>query len=260
MGRDRERTSWGCPLQCWDLSVLGDLPGGRVWGEGKPPLASTCWPEAARYATERHRIGDAPPGGSGKSKVSQGEPGSHWQLKIINVPKLPGTTDPKRRNPCGLPSAVSLDALIQQFPELPAPSAAQTSGFCENLSLASESLFAACHEIQRSIRTPISLFDISVLSDLVKKVSDLLTADSATTVLGRPVSGQELAETGYRLLDTANEYRILAQHFFSAEVQAARISRPSDVVEAEIAVVTRKATSFKLEVIKYLKKAAEALQ
>lgn len=229
-------------------------------GEDKPPLASNCWPEAARCATERHRIGEAPPGGSGKSKAFQGAPGSHWQLKASNVPKLPETTGPERWNPCGLWSAVSLDAFIQQFPELPAPSPTQTSGFCENLSLVSESLFAARHEIQRSIRTPISLFDISVLSNMVRKVSDLLTADSVTTVLGRPVSGQDLAETGYRLLDTANEYHILAQHFFSDEVQAARISRPSDVVEAEIAAVTRKATSFKLEVMKYLKKAAEALQ
>jgi hypothetical protein len=260
MGRDHERTSWGCLLQCWDPSVLGDLPGGRVWGEGKPALASTCWPEAARCTTERHCIGDIPTGASGKSKVFQGVPGSNWQLKASNIPELSGTTDPKRRNLCGLRSAVSLDALIQQFPELPAPSPAQASGLCEKLSLASECLFAARHEIQRSIRTPISLFDISALSDLVRKVSDLLAADSVTTVLGRPVSRQELAETGYRLLDSASEYHILAQHFFSDEVQAARISRPSDVVEAEIAAVTRKATSFKLEVMKYLKKAAEALQ
>jgi len=106
----------------------------------------------------------------------------------------------------------------------------------------------------------MSLRDISVLSNLLGKVSDLLAADSVVTALGRPVSGQELADNGYRLLDTAHEYKILAQHFYSDEVQAVRSGRASDTVEAEIAAVTCKAASLKHGVIKYLKKAGEALQ
>jgi len=180
-----------------------------------------------------------------------------WLLKADDVPELSRAAELKRQDPHDLPSTVSLDALVQQFP---APSPAQAPGFQDKLSLASECLFAARREIQRSVRTPISLRDITVLSDLLKRVSDFLAADSVTTVLGRPVSGQELADSGYRLLDIANEYHILAQHFYSDEVRAARARRPSDAAEAEIATVACKAASLKLGVIKYLKKTGEVLQ
>jgi hypothetical protein len=61
-------------------------------------------------------------------------------------------------------------------------------------------------------------------------------------------------------LDTANEYCILAQHFYSDEVQAARTRRPSDAAETEIAAVADKAAVLKLGVMRYLKKVGEALQ
>ena len=53
---------------------------------------------------------------------------------------------------------------------------------------------------------------------------------------------------------------VLAQHFYSDEVQGARARRPSDAAEAEISVVAGKAASLKLGVMTYLTKVAEALQ
>ncbi len=154
-------------------------------------------------------------------------------------------------------TAGRLGALVGQFP---APSPAESPGFQDRLSLAAECLVAACREIQRSVRTPISLTDSSILSDLIRKVSDLLAADGVAAALGRPVSGPELADAGYRLLDIVNEYDILAGHFFSGEVQEARIERPSNLVEAEIAAVAGKAASLKLEMMEFLNAVKEALQ
>jgi hypothetical protein len=178
-------------------------------------------------------------------------------LTADGAPDLSGATSPKRQDPHGLRSVVSLDALIHQFP---APSPAQAPGFREKLSTASECLLVARREIRRSIRTPMSLPETSILSDLLMRVSDFLGTDSVTSPLGRPVSAEALIDTGYRLLDTAHEYNILARHFYSDEAEAARARRSSDVAEAEIATVAFKAAALKLEVMKYLKRAEEMLR
>jgi hypothetical protein len=172
-------------------------------------------------------------------------------------PSTSGAADPKRQDHHGRRPAASLDALIARFP---APAPAEAPGFQGRLALASECLRTAHREIRRSVRTPISLHDIALLSELLSKVSDLLSADSVATALERPVSVPELADSGYRLLDSANEYYVLAQHFYSEEVQGARARRPSDAAEAEISAVAGKAASLKLGVMTYLTKVAEALQ
>ena len=46
--------------------------------------------------------------------------------------------------------------------------------------------------------------------DLLRKVGGFLEAGPPRW---RPVTGRELAETSYQLLDIANEYHLLAQHF-----------------------------------------------
>lgn len=227
-------------------------------GEGGPLLVPWHLSEAARCAIGCRCALDTLSARDGRYLAPcGGPPGSRWALRASYVPELSEAADPKRQDPHDFRSAVSLDALVQQFP---APSPAQAPGFQEKLSLASECLFAARCEIQRSVRTPISLRDITVLSNLLRRVSDFLAADSVTTVLGHPVSGQEITDSGYRLLDIANEYYILAQHFYSDEVQAARARRPSDAAEAEIAAVAYKAASLKLGVVKYLKRVGEVLQ
>lgn len=258
MDSNTQRGSWACPLARRDASAPDASPA-RAWrGEVRPFLLPCYCPEAARCACEGRCARADPPGRESRHWASGGPgPGLHWPLQARDASNLSGGGGAKGQDPLGLPPATSLDALVELFP---APSPSRASGFQEKLSLASECLFAARHEIQRSIRTPISLRDISVLSDLLKRVSDLLGADTVATALGRPVSGQELANSGYRLLDTAHEYNLLAQHFYSDEVQAARAGRPSDSVEAEIAAVACKAASLKHGVMKYLKKAEEALQ
>jgi hypothetical protein len=173
------------------------------------------------------------------------------------TPGMSGAAGPKGRDQHGHWAATSLGVLVAQFP---APVPAEASGFQGTLAQASECLLTAHREIRRSMRTPISLHDTTVLSDLISKVSDLLAADNVATALGRPVSGLELADAGYRLLDIASEYNVLAQHFYSEEVQGARARRTSDAAEAEIAAVASKAASLKLGVLTFLTKVAEALQ
>ena len=222
MDNSTQRTSWACPLACWDTEV----PTARRAGHRETRERRSCCPAT----------GPRPPGAPAKAGVpgaacpvgraGTGLPADQAadcaRRRARDLPSLPEAVDAKRQDPRGLRPATSLDALVELFP---APSPAWAPGFQEKLSLASECLFAARREIQRSVRTPISLRDISVLSDLLRKVSDLLAADSVVTALGRPVSGQELADNGYRLLDTAHEYNILAQHFYSDEVQAVRAGR-----------------------------------
>lgn len=153
--------------------------------------------------------------------------------------------------------AARLEALGEQLPVL---GSTADPNFMEKLLLASSYVSTARRDIQRHVRTPIPLSDASALSELLKTIGGILTLESITTALRRPVSGQELIDTGYQLLDTSSEYFILAQHFYSKEAIAARAERPSDVVEAEIAAVSRRATSLKASVMEYLKKVEEALE
>jgi hypothetical protein len=198
-----------------------------------------------------------PPSEDGRHRAPSGpRPALRRPPWARDLPSPTRAAGAKRQNH-GLPPAASLIELAEL---LPAPSPASDPGFHEGLSLASECLFAARREIQRSVRTPISVRDTSIFLDLLRRVSDLLAADGVADDLGRPVTGRELADAGYRLLDTAHEYYILAEHFYSGEVQAARAMRPSDVTEAEIAAVARKAASLKLAVLKYLNKVGEALR
>jgi hypothetical protein len=260
MGRTTQRISWAFPLAYPDRSMPGGPPGNRtLWGEGKPLLASCCWPEVGRCAIEYRCVSDLLPGRDGQYRAPcGGGPGLCWLLRASDLPVLSGAGGPERRDhPHDLRFAVSLDALVQRFP---APSSAGAPDFQATIFLAAECSFAARREIQRSVRTPISLRDVTVLCDLLGKVSDLLTADSVTDALGRPVSGPELADSGYRLLDIAHEYCILAEHFYSDEVQTARARRPSDAAEAEIAAVACKAAALKFGVMKYLKKVGEVLR
>jgi hypothetical protein len=163
----------------------------------------------------------------------------------------------QQRGTCGFGIAAKLDALGQELPVL--GSTADPS-FMEKMLLASSYLSTARRHVQRNFRTPMSLPDASALSGLLKSIGDLLALESIAEALRRPISGQNLIDIGYQLLDMANEYFILAQHFYSKEVRAARIERPSDAVEAEIAAVSRKAASLKADVIDYLKRAEETLE
>lgn len=258
MAGNTPRVSWAWPLACWGLPAPVGSVGRTSPGEGRPLLLPGYRPEVAQCAAgDRCALGSPPRKDSQYQGPDGLGPGLRWPLRADSVDNLYGATGAKRQDPHGLRPATSLDALVELFP---APSPAWASGFQEKLSLASECLLTARREIQRSVRTPISLHNISVLSDLLSRVNDLLAADSVAADIGRPVSGQELIDTGYQLLDSINEYYILAQHFYSDEVQAARARRPSDAAEAEIAVVARKAAALKLGVLKYLKKAGEALQ
>jgi hypothetical protein len=157
----------------------------------------------------------------------------------------------------GLDVVARLDALRQQ---LSLAASTTDSGFGEKLFEASRYISVARHYIQRSVRTPLSLSDVSALSRLLNSIADLMTADGVITALGCPISGPELADTGYHLMDTANEYFVLAQHFYDDEVRAARTGRPSDAVEAEVAAVSLKSASLKGSVMEYLKKAQDVLQ
>lgn len=180
-----------------------------------------------------------------------------WLLRVSEAPRLSRIPGARRLDSPSLEPAGRLEALAQQFP---VPFSTRDPDFRRKLAKASECLSAASREIQRSVRTPLSPGDASALSELLMKISDLLATENVTTVLGRPVSGRELADTGYKLLDSASEYHLLAQHFYSAEVRAARARRPSDAAEAEIAAVAGKAASLKSAVMRYLRRVAEALQ
>lgn len=188
-------------------------------------------------------------------------PGCSHQLgrvsEVRDALQVSGACGTHRRHADGSDVGVSLDRLGQRLLVL---AAATDSDFLETLPLASSYLSAAHRDIQRHVRTPISLSDASALSELLKSVGNLLSLENITTALSRPVSGQELVDTGYQLLDTVNEYVILAQHFYSKEAKAARAERPSDIVEAEISAVSGKASLLKASVVEYLMRVEKVLK
>jgi hypothetical protein len=193
--------------------------------------------------------------------------GSCWMLKSGGITNPAGSrrrSGSDRQYVHGSPGcldytdvAMRLESLQQ---DLPTPVPASDPGLQRQLSQVSNYLFAAYRDVQRNMRTPMSPSDISALSRLLTSISDLLALEGISAALGRPISGQVLVETSYQLLDTANEYSILAQHFYSNEVRAVRVRRPSDAVESEIKAVSRKAVSLKAGVIEFLGKVADAFK
>lgn len=133
-----------------------------------------------------------------------------------------------------------------------------------DLIAASDYLCDARRDIQRNIRTPISPDDTSELTTLLTSIYDLLTlkeiSDKLQQQQQRTVSKSALADIGCTILDKANDYSLLANHFFDPRVETARIERPSDAVKAEVAAVSGEAASLKASVITYLQNVENALR
>lgn len=122
----------------------------------------------------------------------------------------------------------------------------------------SEYLLIVKRDILRNIRPPISTADTSGLEAVLTSVTDMLSLKSVGDAL--PTSVLELLNTGYDLLDRASQYKVLAGHFFSKEVQAARRGRTSDLVDAEVEAVSTRATNLKKDILEYVDKLVTTLK
>lgn len=149
----------------------------------------------------------------------------------------------------------AIKQLIENMPkELSASASAASQSCAAELSRAAEYLAKARQDIRRNVRTPILTSDIEGIMNLLTSLGDLLTLERVSIELNRPVSGPGLADECYDLLDKANNYLILSQHFYDGEVEAKRTERPSDEVRSEVAAVSAEASSLKTEIMRYLEK------
>jgi hypothetical protein len=123
-------------------------------------------------------------------------------------------------------------------------------GEAQKLQALAAYLSTVRRDLQRNVHPPISPADTTGLEAVLTSITDVLSMDSIRDVL--PVSAAGLADTGYGLLDRAAQYKVLALHFFSRQVQAARRGRTSDAVDAEVEAVSERAADLKKDIIDYI--------
>src|SRR5262245_12022970 len=99
---------------------------------------------------------------------------------VLQIPEACGRHWPQAD---GTDAATRLDRLRQRLSVL---AATTDSDFLETLLMASSYLSAARRDIQRHVRTPITLSDASALSELLKSVGSLLALERISAALSRP--------------------------------------------------------------------------
>lgn len=137
-----------------------------------------------------------------------------------------------------------IDALSAELPQ------SVDANLAKKIDAVFKTLLTARRDILRNIRPPISPTETSGFETLLISIADFLELDTISDRL--PASAQSLASEAYKLRDQASQYRVLAGHFFSRSVQAARKERTSDKVDLEVEAVSNKASDLKEKIIEHI--------